>query len=301
MTGKPSRLRAGCQFRLVLPWGQTTWRASQSMTNRVRSNAVSSPACQLVSGRLRAGQLDAMVVGRRKDLPDTDIARVDQVGVGQQVAGREVVVAAGHGVQVGGGCIGGGHMRDQMWPVGLARLGEVGLVAAPVAAAFDARPGVQVVGVEDHPAAGRQAGLLVPPAHLAVVKVELLDPGRPQDLHRLHAGQRRWRVRGMDRFQQPVAVPTNLNGPFDASLLGLGQPPIIAALAVASRPVRRDQPAQPGRRHHRQGLQRGAERLDDLLQPVKVTHRHVDVGGVGALAPTLAQQAALPQPIKQQP
>ena len=24
MTGRPSRLRAGCQFRLTLPWGQTT-------------------------------------------------------------------------------------------------------------------------------------------------------------------------------------------------------------------------------------------------------------------------------------
>src|SRR5215217_3068453 len=57
--------------------------------------------------------------------------------------------------------------------------------------------------------AGGQAGLLVPPAHLATVAVELLDPGRPQDLHRLHAGQLRWRVRGMDHFQQPVAVPTN--------------------------------------------------------------------------------------------
>jgi len=33
-----------------------------------------------------------MVVGRRKDLPDADLARVDQVGVGQQVAGREVWV-----------------------------------------------------------------------------------------------------------------------------------------------------------------------------------------------------------------
>jgi hypothetical protein len=33
--------------------------------------------------RQRAGQLDAMVVGRRKDLPDTCVARVDQVGVGQ--------------------------------------------------------------------------------------------------------------------------------------------------------------------------------------------------------------------------
>jgi hypothetical protein len=71
------------------------------MTNRVRSDAVSSPACQLVSGRLRAGQLDAMVVGRGQDLPDADVTRVDQVGVGQQVAGREVAVAVGHGVQVG--------------------------------------------------------------------------------------------------------------------------------------------------------------------------------------------------------
>jgi hypothetical protein len=34
-------------------------------------------------GRQRAGQLDAMVVGRSKDLPDTDIACVDQVDVGQ--------------------------------------------------------------------------------------------------------------------------------------------------------------------------------------------------------------------------
>ena len=30
-----------------------------------------------------------MVVGRRKDLPDTDIACVDQVGVGQEVAGGD--------------------------------------------------------------------------------------------------------------------------------------------------------------------------------------------------------------------
>jgi hypothetical protein len=241
-----------------------------------------------------------MVVGRGQDLPDADVTRVDQVGLGQQVAGREVVVAAGHGVQVGGGGVGGGHMRDQVWPVGLARLGEVGLVAAPVAAAFDARPGVEVVGGEDHPAAGGQAGLLVAPAHLATVAVELLDPGRPQDLHRLHAGQPDGRVRGMDHFQQPVAVPANLNGPFDAGVLGGGQPPIIAALAVASRPLARDQPTQPGRRHDRQGLQRGAEGLDDLLKPVKIADRHVDVGRVGALTPALAQQAAFPQPIKQQ-
>jgi len=36
------------------------------------------------------------------------------------------------------------------------------------------------------------------------------------------------------------------------------------------------------------------------LQPVQVTDRHTDVGGVGALAPAPVQQATLPQPIKQE-
>jgi hypothetical protein len=54
-------------------------------------------------GRQRAGQLDAMVVGGGKDLPDADVARVDQMDVGQQVAGREVAVAALDRFQVGGG------------------------------------------------------------------------------------------------------------------------------------------------------------------------------------------------------
>jgi hypothetical protein len=42
----------------------------------------------------------------------------------------------------------------------------VGLVAASGAAAFDAGPGIQIVGIEGHPAAGRQAAVLVAPAHL---------------------------------------------------------------------------------------------------------------------------------------
>jgi hypothetical protein len=60
-------------------------------------------------GRQWAGQLDAMVGGRSKELPDADVARVDQVDLGQQVAGGEVGVAALDGVQVGGG-------RGRWWP-----------------------------------------------------------------------------------------------------------------------------------------------------------------------------------------
>jgi hypothetical protein len=140
--------------------------------------------------------------------------------------------------------------------------------------------------------------VLVAPANLAVVKVELLDPSRPQHLHRLHAGQPCRRVRAIDRRQQQQAVPTNLNGLVDAGVLGLGQPPIVAALAVASGPLGPDLPAQPARRHDRQGFQRSPEGLDDLFQPVQVTDRHTDVGGVGALAPAPLQQATLAQPTR---
>jgi hypothetical protein len=63
-------------------------------------------------GRQRAGQRHAVVVGCGQDLPDADVAGVDQMDVGQQVQGGEVGVAGLDGVGVGGGRWGGGHVRD---------------------------------------------------------------------------------------------------------------------------------------------------------------------------------------------
>ena len=51
----------------------------------------------------RTGVADAVGVSGGQDLPDGDVARVDQVDVGQQVTGREVGLAALDGVQVGDG------------------------------------------------------------------------------------------------------------------------------------------------------------------------------------------------------
>jgi hypothetical protein len=167
-----------------------------------------------------------------------------------------------------------------------------------VRGAFDAGPSLWVVGVEDHPAARRQASLPIPPAYLAAVEVQLLDPGRPQHLPPPPPRPAPLARRGGDRFQQHQAVLADLDGLVDPGVLGLGQPPVVAALAVAADPLGREQAAQPGGCHHRQGLQRGPERLCDLLQPVQVAHRHTDVGGVGALAPAPLQQATLAQPIK---
>jgi hypothetical protein len=50
---------------------------------------------------------------------------------GQQVRAGEVSMAGGDGAGVGGGGHGGGRVHDQVGPVGLAGLGEVGLVATP--------------------------------------------------------------------------------------------------------------------------------------------------------------------------
>jgi hypothetical protein len=66
-----------------------------------------------------------------------DIAGVDQMLVGQQADAGEVGVARGDGLNVAGGGRGGGHVHDQMGPVGLAGLGEVGLVATPAHPALD--------------------------------------------------------------------------------------------------------------------------------------------------------------------
>jgi hypothetical protein len=86
-------------------------------------------------GWQRTDQLDAVVVGGGKDLPDADRARVDQMDIGQQVHDGEVGVPVGHGVQVGGGGVGGGHVGDQVgrsgsqvsvtWPCRRARRGRV--------------------------------------------------------------------------------------------------------------------------------------------------------------------------------
>jgi hypothetical protein len=80
--------------------------------------------------RQRTDQLDAVVGASGQDVVHARVAGVDQVLVGQQAHAGEVGVASGDGVDVGGGGDRRGDMDDQVGPVGLAGLGEVGLVAA---------------------------------------------------------------------------------------------------------------------------------------------------------------------------
>jgi hypothetical protein len=87
-------------------------------------------------GRQRTDQLDAVLGAGSQDVVHADVAGVDQVLVGQQVSAGEVAVASWHGVDVGGGRHGRGDVDDQVGPVGLAGLGEVGPVAAPAHAAL---------------------------------------------------------------------------------------------------------------------------------------------------------------------
>jgi hypothetical protein len=77
--------------------------------------------------RQRADQLDAVVGAGVQDVVDADIAGVDEMLGGQQVGSCQVGVAAGDGVDVVGGRHGRCDVHDQVGPVGLAGLGEVGL------------------------------------------------------------------------------------------------------------------------------------------------------------------------------
>jgi hypothetical protein len=97
------------------------------MPNRARSKPSSSRACQPESGVVHAC-----------------VAGVDEMLVWQQVPSGEVGVASWHGVDVGGGGDRDGDMHDQVGPVGLAGLGEVGLRQEPSRSATQAlrRPGL---------------------------------------------------------------------------------------------------------------------------------------------------------------
>ena len=109
-------------------------------------------------GRQWADQLDAVVGAGGQHAVHADVGRVDQVLGCQQAHTGEVGVAGWHGVDVGGGGDRGGHMHDQVGPVGLAGFGEVGLVAAPAHAAFDPVAGVGVIRAVD----GQRGGWHLP-------------------------------------------------------------------------------------------------------------------------------------------
>jgi hypothetical protein len=183
-------------------------------------------------------------------------------------------------------------------PVGLAGLGEVGLVAAPAHAAFDAVAGVGVIGAVD----GQRGGWQLPfaaPAQPVPVAVVVLDPHRPQGLHRWDLPQPHRRVGGVDGIQQREPVSADHHGERGAGCCGLREPVVAGALAVALVPVLGNHREQPAWCCGGQGFQRCPQRLDDQLQPVELAHRRHYTGGIGALPATLYQQPLHPQALQQ--
>jgi len=139
--------------------------------------------------------------------------------------------------------------------------------------------------------------VLVAPANLAVVKAELLDPGRPQHLHR-----------------STPASPAGASGPSTASSSNKPSRPTCmarstrACSALAAANHRRPGPSgwstRAGSAHPaRQAppppgppTRRGVSMT--CSSRCRSRTRHREVGGVGALAPAPLQQATLTQPIK---
>lgn len=77
---------------------------------------------------------------------------------------------------------GGGHVRDQVRDARLAGLGEVDLVAVPKGVPLHAAACLGVIR-SDQAHRARRPVFGVPPPHLALYPVEVLDPYLPQGLH----------------------------------------------------------------------------------------------------------------------
>ena len=119
----------------------------------------------------------------------------------------------------------------------------------------------------------------------------VLEEDLPQGLHP-GAGQQ-VRVAGGQVIQQPAGIRPGLVHP------GLRPGGVLAEAgraAVAAAPVVTGQAFQRVPGGAGELLQGGAHRLGDQLQAGQVPHRRPDVGGVGALGSTLADQPGLLQP-----
>ena len=166
--------------------------------------------------------------------------------VRQQLPCRERLVDRFGHLRVGHHGSGGCHLRDHVRRIRLTRLGQMCLVAGPARAVRDPVTGIGVIG-RARPVMNRREVLALPPAHPPLVAVVLLDPGDPQDLHRLDLAQPVRSRGGVDRLQQDEPVPSDLLRPLFTDLFALGEAVVVHARPVALGPLGRDQARQPCR------------------------------------------------------
>jgi hypothetical protein len=167
-------------------------------------------------------------IGRGQEQGGSGAAGIHDMHLRQQLPCRERLVDRFGHLRVGHHCSGGCHLRDHVRRIRLTRLGQMRLVAGPARAVLDPVTGIGVIG-RAQPVMNRREVLALPPAHPPLVAVVLLDPGDPQDMHRLDLAQPVRSRRGVDRLQQDEPVPSDLLRPLFTDLFAPGEAVVVHA------------------------------------------------------------------------
>ena len=136
-------------------------------------------------------------------------------------------------------------------------------------------------------------------ADVTLGEVEVLQPDPAQDRDGRHVTQPTRRGPAVDGHEQLIPLRTDLLGAGAARRLALWDVEVVDGAAVALDPGRIGVRAQPVRCSDSQGIQCSTQCLDGAAKAVEAAHCPKDVGGVGALAPALGQEAAFAAEVEQ--
>src|SRR5262249_1751267 len=152
----------------------------------------------------------------------------------------------------------------------VAGLRQMDLVADPTRTALLGVASFAILRRLNHDCGRWQPGRsLSAPTPLLTLAVELRQPDLPQRLDRRHLAQARWRSRGIDRFEQLMAIGADLLGISGALRLGFWQPIIVHARAVSHAPRQRAVLKDPLGRGLSQDIERVLQSSGDVLQSVE--------------------------------
>ena len=132
-----------------------------------------------------ANQIDAIILLTAVQQLGIDIARIDDMLLGQQFLLLEPFMNAGRSRIVGDRSGGRFDMGDQVRAVFLTGFRQMNLKSHPTGGALLAVVSIEIIGRTDIQASGRDI-LRGTPAQLAFAPLIVLDPHAPQNLHRWH-------------------------------------------------------------------------------------------------------------------
>jgi hypothetical protein len=145
--------------------------------SEIKALAVAGPPAAV--RQHRTDQVDGVLGPAGDQQGSVDIAGIDQVGFRQQTTLRQSVLNRCRHLNVTQASSGSLDIRDQVGRVGIARLGQMDLVADPAGVALSGVANIRIIGRVEALADRRLVGRFAL-ADLILIVAELLDPDDPQ-------------------------------------------------------------------------------------------------------------------------